>query len=101
MGNDFAPTRLLELLGGLSDLPESTSLYLFRSWLQNSPRASDVDILIVYPDGRLDKAHILAESIRNIAAEGTYDVLALSTTEEHELGFIASERAVQIWPPAS
>jgi hypothetical protein len=101
MGNAFAPTSLLELLGGWFDLPESINFYLFGSWLRDSPSANDVDILLVYPDGHLDKAHIIADSIRNITAEETYDVLALSTTEEHELGFIASERAVRIWPPAS
>ncbi len=94
---------LTSLLGELraSDLPDSTALYLFGSWLRDSPSARDVDVLVVYPEGHLDKAHTFAESIRNILADETYDVLALSTTEEHELAFIASEHAVQIWPPAS
>ncbi|MGH3912787.1 MAG: DUF429 domain-containing protein [Pseudonocardiaceae bacterium] len=43
---------------------ELSSIY-FGSWLRDSPNASDVDVLLVYPDGNLDTAHELAETIRN------------------------------------
>ena len=86
--------------GGV-DLPlirdGETTVVQAKHW--RSPAADDVDILLVYPDDHLDQVHALAESIRNLPARD-FDVLALSSTEERELAFVQSERAVRIWPPA-
>jgi hypothetical protein len=59
--------------------------------------ARDVDVLLVYPNGQLHQANLLAESVRNAAAPLIFDVLALSASEEHELAFIQTERASRIW----
>jgi predicted nucleotidyltransferase len=74
-------------------------LYLFGSSTQNKTIPSDVDVLVVYPDGDLRRGHALAEAIREHSVTELYDVLALSKSEERELGFIDSERAIRIWPP--
>jgi predicted nucleotidyltransferase len=95
--NSSAATSLLNKVVASSQVPVGTELYLFGSVSDGTPGPNDVDVLLVYPDGRLDQAHALAESIRNIPAQD-FDVLALSATEEHELAFVRSERAVRIWP---
>lgn len=74
-------------------------LYLFGSSTREKASPSDVDVLVVYPDGGLSHGHDLAETIRALPVSEFYDVLALSKSEERELGFIDSERAVRIWPP--
>jgi hypothetical protein len=69
--------------------------------LRCSGLANDVDVLLVYPDGEVGLAHRLAESIRDIPEHAIVDVLALSATEERELGFLDSEQIRQIWPENS
>lgn len=76
-------------------------IYLFgSSSTPGQAAASDIDVLLVYPDGDLPVGHDLAEAIRELPAGEIYDVLALSKSEEHELQFIDSERAMRIWPPS-
>jgi hypothetical protein len=100
-GNAFVPTSLLDALRVWPERQKGITVYIFGLLLRDSPNASDVDVLLVYPDRNLDVAHALAETIRNLPAKETYDVLALSTTEEGELSFVASERAIQVWPAIS
>lgn len=76
-------------------------LYLFGSSTQEKSSPSDVDVLLVYPDGDLSCGHDLAETIRELPVAEIYDVLALSESEERELEFIDGERAIRIWPPAA
>jgi predicted nucleotidyltransferase len=97
-GKIFAPTSLLNTLRSWPERRNGIAVYIFGSWLRDSPSASDVDVLLVYPDGNLDSAHTLAETIRNLPTKETYDVLALSTVEEGELSFVASESAMRVWP---
>jgi hypothetical protein len=97
--DSFATTSLLSKVMASSRVPVGTALYLFGSASHGAPVANDVDVLLVYPDGHLDQAHALAESIRTIP-EQDFDVLALSSTEERELAFVRSEQAVRIWPQA-
>jgi hypothetical protein len=59
--------------------------------------AADIDVLLVYPSGHLEQASLLAESVRNTAPSLLFDVLALSASEERELAFIQTERALRIW----
>jgi hypothetical protein len=80
-----------------SDVPAGTALYLFGSSCRSLTAASDVDVLLVYPNGQLHQANLLAESVRNAATPLMFDVLALSASEEHELAFIQTERASRIW----
>lgn len=48
-----------------SAIPADTTLYLFGSALRRQARPEDLDVLLVYPDGCLCQAHVLAESLRN------------------------------------
>jgi predicted nucleotidyltransferase len=100
-GNAFAPTSLLNTLRSWPERRNGIAVYIFGSWLRDSPSVSDVDVLLVYPDGNLDSTHALAETIRNLPAKEMYDVLALSTAEEGELSFVASKHAIQVWPAIS
>jgi predicted nucleotidyltransferase len=93
-----APTSLLDEIAASPVMPAGMTVYLFGSWLKDSTVANDVDVLLVYPDGHLNEAHEFAYAIRNISAPEFFDVLALSITEERELAFVESERAIQIWP---
>jgi hypothetical protein len=54
-------------------------------------------VLVLYPEGALASAHWLADTIRAASAELPYDVLALSTTEEQEVAFVANEGALRVW----
>jgi len=81
--------------------PNGIRLYLFGSSTHGAPSPSDVDVLLVYSDGQLRAAHALASAIRCIPEYELYDVLALSDSEERELKFIESERAIHFWPPAA
>jgi predicted nucleotidyltransferase len=92
-----APISFLIGAAAASDVPAGTALYLFGSSWRGHTAPSDIDVLLVYPDGQLHRAHLLAESIRNAATPYIFDVLVLSTHEEHELAFIRIERAARIW----
>lgn len=80
-----------------SDVPVGTALYVFGSACHGHKAPNDIDILVVYPDGHLTQAHLLAESVRNATSSYLFDVLVLSASEERELAFIETERASQIW----
>jgi hypothetical protein len=80
-----------------SDVSAGTALYLFGSSCRGLTAANDVDVLLVYPNGQLHQANLLAESVRNAAIPLMFDVLSLSAGEEHELAFIQTERASRIW----
>lgn len=80
-----------------SDIPAGTALYLFGSSCWDRTAANDIDVLLVYPNGQLDQANLLAQSIRNAATSLLFDVLALSASEERELAFAQTERAFRIW----
>jgi hypothetical protein len=94
-----AITNLLNDTEDLLAKVPRVELYLFGS---SRTRAfpADIDLLIIYQDGDASLGHDLANSIRDQPAPDVYDVLAMSQSEERELGFIGSERAVRIWPPA-
>lgn len=92
-----APISFLIGAATASDVPAGTALYLFGSFWQSRTAPSDIDVLLVYPDGHLHQAHLLAESVRNAAAPHIFDVLVLSSDEERELAFIRTERASRIW----
>ena len=91
------PVGSLISIAEASDASAGTALYLFGSSCRGGAAASDVDVLLVYPNGRLHQANLLAESLRNTATHPTFDVLALSDSEEQELAFIQTERASRIW----
>lgn len=99
--NSSATTSLLNEVVAAAKPPIGTTLYRFGSSCHGSDVADDVDVLLVYPDGHLDEAHVLAESIRSMRKEYVFDVLALSASEEHELAFVQSEQAARIWPPTT
>jgi predicted nucleotidyltransferase len=90
-------TRVIDEISA-ADVPSGTTLYLFGSHFRRSGDGSDVDVLLIYPQGELRWAHALAELMRESAEDAVVDVLALSDAEERELGFIESEQAHQIWP---
>jgi predicted nucleotidyltransferase len=92
-----APISFLIGVATASDIPAGTALYLFGSFWRGHTAPNDIDVLLVYPDGHLHQAHLLAESIRNAATPHIFDVLVLSSDEERELAFIRTERASWIW----
>jgi predicted nucleotidyltransferase len=92
-----APIRFLIEAATASDVPAGTALYMFGSSWRGQTAPNDIDVLLVYPDGHLDQAHLLAESVRNAATPYIFDVLVLSSGEERELAFIRTERASRIW----
>ena len=92
-----APIGFLIGAATASDVPAGTALYLFGSFWQGHTAPSDIDVLLVYPDGHLHQAHLLAESVRNAATPHIFDVLVLSSNEERGLAFIRTERASRIW----
>jgi hypothetical protein len=96
-----APISFLIGAAAASDVPDGTALYLFGSFWQGHTVSNDVDVLLVYPDGHLREAHMLAESVRNAATHCIFDVLVLSSDEERELAFIHTERASRIWSRGS
>ena len=79
-------------------LSEGFRLYLFGSAAEAAVSPNDVDLLLVYPDGLLGEAHVLAESIRSMMVVPMYDVMVASETEDAELGLVAKQGAVPIWP---
>lgn len=91
-------SRVIDEIEADGRVPSGAKLYLFGSCLRGSGDGNDVDVLLVYPHGELSSAHLLAESIREGPDNAALDVVALSDTEERELGFIESEQARQIWP---
>jgi hypothetical protein len=97
--NSSAATNLLNEVVAVCNAPAGTTLYLFGSASHDSDVGNDIDVLLVFPDGHLDEAHALAESIRSMPAQYFFDVLALSASEERELAFVQGEEAVLIWPP--
>jgi Nucleotidyltransferase domain len=101
MASSSAATSLLNEAAATSNPPAGTTLYLFGSSSHGFEPANDIDVLVVYPDGHLDEAHLLAESIRNMSAQYFFDVLALSASEERELAFVQGEHADRIWPSSS
>jgi hypothetical protein len=80
-----------------SDLPAGAALYLFGSSCEGHAAPRDIDVLLVYPNGCLSQAQLLAESVHSAATSSMFDVLLLSVSEEHELAFILTERASLIW----
>jgi hypothetical protein len=92
-----APISFLIGAAAASDVPAGTALYLFGSFWRDHTVPNDIDVLLVYPDGHLHEAHLLAESVRNAATPYIFDVLVLSSDEERELAFIRTERASRIW----
>ncbi len=88
--------RLVEIAEA-SDATAGTALYLFGSSCRGHTTPSDIDILLIYPNGHLPRVRLLAESIRSAATSLMFDVSVLSSTEEHELAFIQIERASRIW----
>lgn len=93
---------ITNLLGDVEKhLAEATDfkLYLFGSSTRGKASPSDLDVLLVFPDGELSRGHDLAEAIRALRGGETYDVIAASESEERELNFIVSENATRIWPP--
>lgn len=92
-----APISFLIGAAAASDVPAGTALYLFGSFWQGHTAPSDIDVLLVYPDGHLHQAHQLANSVRNATTPYIFDVLVLSSHEERELAFIYTERASRIW----
>jgi predicted nucleotidyltransferase len=92
-----APTDVLIEVARASEVPAGTALYLFGSSCRGEATANDIDVLLVYPNGHLDQAHLLAESVRKAPTSLPFDVLALSAGEERELAFIQTERATRIW----
>ena len=95
-----ATNLVIDKIETTDEVPADTRLYLFGSCLSDSGTFHDLDILLVYSDGELGSAHLLAEAIRDIPEHGVH-LLVLSDTEERELAFIASEGARQIWPEIS
>lgn len=98
-GTDFAPTSLQRGLERLASDLSLMAIFLFGSSLSDKSSPSDVDVLVVYPDGELERAHNLAEAIRELPAVELFDVLAMSESEERELSFVQGEHARRIWPP--
>lgn len=88
----------VEKLAVSKGLSEGYRLYLFGSTEQESASPNDVDLLLIYPDGLLGEAHALAASIRSMMVVPMYDVMVASETEEAELGLVAKQRAVLVWP---
>ncbi len=88
-----------DLLGELSPtvLPKGFQLYAFGSGTRSDTTPNDVDLLLVYADGLLDKAHAFAEKIRSTLTAPPYDVLVASETEAAQLDLVAKQEAVLIW----
>jgi predicted nucleotidyltransferase len=86
------------MLSGSAAEPGITGVYLFGSSISDKENPSDVDVLVVYCDGNLERGHELAEAIRALPTFEVYDVLAMSDSEERELGFLGSETAYRVWP---
>jgi predicted nucleotidyltransferase len=81
----------------LDIVPPDMSLYLFGSAVDsNAAEPSDVDLLLVYRDGRHDWAHAVACALRETAAFPPLDVLAMSQSEAAETNFVAAEGAVMV-----
>lgn len=95
----MATSPLDALLSVLWDEGLDVRVYLFGSWLFDPTTANDIDVALVYPHGRLADSARVAERLRGLYAAQTLDVIALSEAEEDELSFLASARAVCIWPP--
>jgi predicted nucleotidyltransferase len=98
---NFVATSLLSGVEGQLNEVVGVELYLFGSSTRGKASPSDVDVLLVYPDGALSCGHDLAQIIRELPAAEIYDVLALSQREERELEFIDGEHAIRIWPPVA
>jgi hypothetical protein len=94
--NDFGAIDRL-VADVIGNLPESSALcvYVFGSVLSVAA-ATDVDVLVVYPDDRRDLGHAAAEALRASHHIPHVEVLAMSNSEEVETTFIAQQGAVRI-----
>lgn len=74
----------------------NTRWYIFGSALCGPALAADVDLLVVC------QTHPAADAIRRIAGEFAFsrpiDLSILTEDEEAEVGFVANQRCVQVFP---
>lgn len=96
MDADSPSTRLRGAIDDLGAATKGMGIYLFGSSLLGPQATSDIDVLLVYADGDLSRAHQVAESLRNWPLLVEFDVTALSESEEAELNFVASVGAVRL-----
>lgn len=90
--------KIVDLL--IRSLPCSSGMraYAFGSYKLAPEDARDIDIILLFPDGSLQDGHHIAEAIRDMPNNPPFDVIALSSSEEAEVAFVAGEDAEILWP---
>jgi len=81
-------------------LARGTRWYFFGSAAEKTPGAQDVDLLIVYEHGDVDRARQLLAWIEVNGPVPPLDLTLLSAREERQVGFVEAEKATLIWPSA-
>lgn len=91
-------TALLALAERVSEQATGTRWYLFGSSLRDAARPNDLDPLIVYEDGQINRALELRDCLLVADTPRPLDVLLLSASEAASTGFVDLEACVGIWP---
>ncbi len=91
-------TSLVAIAESLHDVAASTRWYLFGSATRGVSIPGDVDLLVVYDHGDVDRALDLREALFRGFPPEAIDLVLLSPDEEAELGFIKRASCVQIYP---
>lgn len=92
-------TRIARIAAA-AEVPEGVCVYLFGSALRRTDPA-DLDLLVVYRDGRVAEARALIGRLRANADELEYpptDFVVLSESEDAVVAFAASEGCVLVSP---
>lgn len=85
-----------EKLVGQDLCPDGTRWYIFGSASRDASCPSDVDILVIYEDPA--HASIVRARLAELELMRPLHLIFMTVGEEKESGFIASERAVEVFP---
>ncbi|MEW2094782.1 nucleotidyltransferase domain-containing protein [Streptomyces sp. NPDC012485] len=73
-------------------------IYLFGSAAKGATTPQDTDVAVIYPEGSLELAHLVAQEYRTLDFSPPIEVIALSQAEQKECDFLRLVEALLIWP---
>ncbi|MCX4653747.1 nucleotidyltransferase domain-containing protein [Streptomyces microflavus] len=73
-------------------------IYLFGSTAKGVSNPQDTDVAVIYPEGSLELAHLVAEKYRTLDFSPPIEVIALSQSEQKECDFLSLVEASLLWP---
>lgn len=89
---------LADLAERAGQLAHDTRWYLFGSSSRKEPKPRDIDLLIVYAHGDVDRARELSAWLEANGPMPPVDLVLLSEDEAKQSKFIEAESAILAWP---